>query len=111
MPRCPPAASSPASFSSIRSSTLITRNPAPASFCAQCDFPAPDIPMRESLSTDPRWRLNSRMLQHAGMNFHKHKTPKREACATQGFHAWKLESTFQPEVSEQTHHALVSNPN
>src|ERR1700693_5021255 len=57
MPRCPPAASSGASFFSIRSSILMTRNPAPASFCAQCDFPAPDIPIRESLITFPRWCL------------------------------------------------------
>src|SRR5579864_1912561 len=57
MPRYPPAASSGASFFSIRSSMLRTRNPAAASFCAQCDFPAPDIPIRDSLITYPRWRL------------------------------------------------------
>src|ERR1700674_404054 len=57
MPRCPPAASSGASFFSIRSSMLMTRNPAAASFCAQCDFPAPDIPIRDNLITYPRWCL------------------------------------------------------
>src|SRR5579864_1446504 len=41
----------------MRSSILMTRNPAAASFCAQCDFPAPDIPIRDSLITYPRWRL------------------------------------------------------
>jgi hypothetical protein len=32
----------------------MTRNPAPASICAQCDFPAPDIPIRDNLITYPR---------------------------------------------------------
>src|SRR5580704_13146087 len=56
MPRYPPAFNSGASFFSIRSSTLIARNPADASFRVQWDLPAPDIPMNESLSKTPLQR-------------------------------------------------------